>query len=162
MFPDIRWIIAQYGFGPDETHIGCPETGRTQLQSMADELIGTSGLLAIYIPLGTPSGYEPGAMCGRVVGAVRLCRMPRGRRMEDYYYENLEGERQWPIGWPCKAVYAPDVSLCPSFREHVENYLHDPESFQFYTHRFEFGPFELEEEMRKRLNRDFAQFDALD
>src|SRR5438309_7714064 len=119
MFPDIRWIIAQYGFGPGETHIGVPENGRTQLQQMADELVETSGLVAIYIPLGTPDGYEPGGMCGRVAGAVRLLKMPPGRRMEDYHYDNLEGVRQWPIGWPCKAVYAPDESFCPSLREHV-------------------------------------------
>src|SRR5437016_5819986 len=95
MFPDIRWIIAQYGFGPGETHIGVPENGRSQLQEMADELKETDGLVAIYVPLSTPDGYRPGSMAGRVVGAVRLLKMPLGKRMEDYHYDNLEGEWQW-------------------------------------------------------------------
>jgi hypothetical protein len=160
MFPDIKWIIAQYGFRPAETHLGVPENGRSQLQKMADELVGMSGLVAIYIPLGTPDGYEPGAMCGRVVGAARLRKMPRGKKMEDYFYDNLEGERQWPIGWPCKAVYAPDESECPLLREHVEH-LHGLGAFANWVARFQHGPFELEGAMQDRLNRDFAQFERI-
>ena len=37
---------------------------------MADELVGTKDLIAIYVPEGTEDVYEPGAMRGRVVGAV--------------------------------------------------------------------------------------------
>jgi hypothetical protein len=100
-------------------------------------------------------------MCGRVVGAVRLVKIPGRRRMEDYYYENLDGVRQWPIGWPCKAVYAPDVVECPFLRDHVEH-LHGLGSFPHYVARFQYGPFELETNMRERLNRDFAEFERIE
>jgi len=160
MFPDIRWIIAQYGFGPGETHIGVPENARVALQEMANQLVGGPGLVAVYIPEGTEEVYEPGGMRGRVVGAARLVRMPRGRRMEDYFYRDWDESLRWPIGWPCEAVYAPEESACPLLREHVEH-LFGPGSFGGYVARFQHGPFDLEPAMRERLNRDFAEFETL-
>ena len=160
MFPDIRWIIAQYGFGPDETHIGVPENGRARLQELANELVRTSGLVAIYVPEGTEDIYQPGEMRGRVVGAVQLVEMPPRRKMEDYFYDDWDGSRRWPIGWPCEAVYAPAESKCPLLREHVE-YLFGSGSFGNYVSRFQHGPFRLEPTMRGRLNRDFAQFEPI-
>jgi hypothetical protein len=160
MFPDIRWITPMYGFGPDCTHVGVPEIARETLTQMSRELLGTRGLIAIYIPEGTEDVYEPGGKRGRVVGAVRLVKMPPRRKLEDYFYDDWDGSRRWPIGWPCDVVYAPEESECPFLREHVEH-LFDPGSFGSYVSRFQHGPFELEPTMRERLNRDFAQFTKL-
>ncbi|HEV8063165.1 MAG TPA: hypothetical protein VGP68_25010 [Gemmataceae bacterium] len=158
MYPDIRWITPLYGFGLDSEHIGVPESARTLLQTMANELVGTPALVAIYIPEGTEEVYEPGGMRGRVIGTVRLIKMSSRRKMEDYYYDDWDGSRRWPIGWPCKVAYAPDESECPLLREHVEH-LFGPGSFGNYVGRFQLGPFQLEPVMRERLNRDFAQFE---
>jgi len=160
MFPDIQWITPLYDFGPDYEHIGVPENAREPLIEMANELVGTSGLVAIYIPEGTKDVYAPGGMRGRVVGAVRLVEMPPLRRMEDYYNDDLDGTRRWPIGWPCQPLHAPEESQCPSLREHVEH-LFGPSSFGGYVRRFQHGPFRLEGAMRERLNRDFGQFTPL-
>src|SRR5207244_9732157 len=138
-------------------HIGVPENARAPLQQMADDLVGSSRLVAIYIPEGTEDVYEPGGMRGRVVGAVRPLKMPPRRRMEDYFYDDWDGSRRWPIGWPCKVVYAPDDSECPSFREHIEH-LFGSGTFGNYVSRFQHGPFQLERNVRERLNRDFSQF----
>lgn len=159
MDPDIRWITPLYGFGTDCDHIGVPENARVPLQEMANELVGSSGLVAIYIPEGTEDRFQPGGMRGRVVGAVRLVQMPPRRRMEDYYYDDWN-RRRWPIGWPCEVVYAPEVSRCPFLREHVEH-LFGSGSFGSYVARFQHGPFELEPAMQERLNRDFAQFERI-
>lgn len=106
MIPDIRWITPLYGFGLDCEHIGVPERARAPLQEMASLLVEASGLVAIYIPEGTEDIYQAGGMRGRVVGAVRLVKMPPRRRVEDYYYEDWDGSLRWPIGWPCEVVYA--------------------------------------------------------
>lgn len=150
-----------FGFGRDCDHIGVPENARATLLEMTDELIGTSGLIAIYIPEGTEDIYEPGGMRGRVVGAVKLVKIPPRRKMEDYFYDDWDGSRRWPIGWPCKVVYAPDEFDCPFLREHVEH-LFDSGNFGSYVSRFQHGPFELEPAMRDRLNRDFAQFEQIE
>jgi hypothetical protein len=160
MFPDIQWITPLYGFGMECQHIGVPENARTQLQRMADELVGEPGLVAIYIPEGTEDVYEARHMRGRVVGAVRLVAMPPERQMEDYFYDDWDGSRRWPIGWPCGVVFAPDCTECPSLREHVEH-LFGPGSFGGYVSRFQHGPFELEVAMRDRLSRDFAHFEPI-
>lgn len=160
MPPDLRWITPLYGFGPDCEHIGVPENARAPLQAMAGELVATQGLAAIYIPEGTEEVYEPGAMRGRVVGAVRLVQMPPGRRMEDYFYDDWDHTRRWPIGWPCEVIYAPGESEGPSLREHVEH-VYGAGSFSGYVSRFQLGPFALEPRMRERLNRDFARFQRL-
>jgi hypothetical protein len=158
MAPDIRWITPLYSFSEGCTHIGTPESARRILKDMADELVGTAGLVAIYVPEGTEDVYESVGQRGRVVGAVRLLKMPSRRKLEDYFYDDWDGSRRWPIGWPCEAVYAPDETLCPTLREHAE---HLSWHFGGYVSRFQFGPFPLEPLMRDRLNRDFAQFSRL-
>ena len=89
------------------------------------------------------------------MGIVRLLEMPSDRRVTDYFYDNWDGVRRWPIGWPCEVVCSPPVSECPSLREHVE---HFGWAFGSYAARFQFGPFRLDKAMRDRLNRDFEQF----
>ncbi len=160
MTPNIQWITPMYGFGADCTHVGVPEIARPILKEMASELIGTSGLIAVYIPEGTEEIYEPGGMRGRVVGAVRLVKMPRRKKVEDYYYDDWDGSRRWPIGWPCKVIYAPDEDECPFFRDHIEH-LFGPDSFGSYVSRFQLGPFRLEPVVQERLNSDFEQFEEL-
>jgi len=160
MIPDIRWITPMYGFGRDCGHIGVSDRARAVLQEMANELVDTPRLVAIYIPEGTEDIYQAGGMRGRVVGGVRLVEMPPRRRVEDYFYEDWDGSLRWPIGWPCKVVYAPDESECPVLRQHVE-YLFGPGNFGSYVSRFQHGPFELEPDMRERLNRCFTQFEQI-
>jgi hypothetical protein len=158
--PDFRWITPMYGFNRDHDHVGVSEGAMANLMAMASDLVGLPGLVAIYIPEGTQDVYEPGSKRGRVVGAVRLTPMPSGCRVADYFYNDWDGTRRWPIGWPCSVVYAPEVSLCPSLREHVEH-VFGPGSFRGYVTRFQRGPFRLEAETRERLNRDFARFKPL-
>jgi len=160
MYPDIRWITPLYGFGSACAHIGVPEKARSVLRDMVHDLVRTSRLAAIYIPEGTEDVYQPGGMRGRVIGAVRLVQIPYGRMIEDYYYRDWDGSLRWPIGWPCVAVYAPDESKCPFLRGHVQS-LHGPGTFGHYVARFQQGPIRLEENMRERLNRDFADFEPI-
>src|SRR3954447_22540853 len=114
MKPDIRWMTAFYRFRPECAYVGVPERGRAALLEMAADLVGTSGQVAIYVPEGTEDVYRPGPARGRVVGAVRLLPMPTGRRVEDYFYNDWDGSRRWPIGWPCQVVYALAEAECPS------------------------------------------------
>jgi hypothetical protein len=99
---------------------------------MVEDILGTDDLVAIYIPKGTAEVYEPGEMRGRVVGAVRLLSMEPGKTTRDYFYRDWDKKMRWPLGWPCKAVYAPDVSQCPVLQSLVED-LHGPNSFQPYA-----------------------------
>ena len=46
----IPWLQARYRFGEDCGHIAVPETGLTRLREMADEIVGSHDLVAIYIP----------------------------------------------------------------------------------------------------------------
>jgi len=160
MEPDIRWITAFFRFGAACRHVAVPENGRAALLDMAGDLVGTTGQVAIFIPEGTEDVYRPGPARGRVVGAVRLLPMPPGGRVEDYFYNDWDGSRRWPVGWPCQVVYAPAVAESPTLRDHVEH-LHGPGSFGGYVSRFQRGPFALEQAMRERLNRDFAGFTPL-
>jgi hypothetical protein len=68
------------------------------------ELSGNDDLVAIYIPEGTDEAYQPGKRRDRVVGAVRLLPMPRGKSVTDYFYRDLDGSLRWPFGWPREAV----------------------------------------------------------
>lgn len=164
MTPDFRWIEAVYGCpqpGVDgRTHIGVPEIARSALMEMTTELVGSKGLVALYVPLGTEAIYNPGTKLGRIIAAVELLAMPDGGKVEDYFYPDWDGSRRWPIGWPARLIYAPPESACPSLREHVET-LFGPGSFSAYTSRFQKGPFRLEDALRERLNRDFAEFERL-
>jgi hypothetical protein len=167
MWPNIRWIVAQYGFAANNTDFAVPENAQAKLQEMARELVGTTALAVIYVPLGTEDIYQPGPLRGRVVSAVRLLPIPPGGKMEDYscpdWDENdanpdWDGTLRWPIGWPCQVVYAP-LAAGPELRDHVEHLW--PGSFQGYMARFQHGPFPLEQVTRDRLNHDFAEFQQL-
>jgi hypothetical protein len=161
MGPDIRWIEAVFGSPkPDEenrTHIAVPDTARTPLLEMAADLVGTDQVVALYVPEGTEEVYKPGAKRGRIICLVQLVGMPPNGKVEDYFYNDWDGSRRWPIGWPARLVCAPPVTECPVLREHVES-LFGAGSFAGYVRRFQKGPFPLEPAMRERLNRDFAQF----
>lgn len=65
MVPDFRWITPMYGFDADCTHLGVPENARKSLMKMAQELVGTPGLIAIDIPEGTEDVYQAGDLKGR-------------------------------------------------------------------------------------------------
>ena len=150
-----------FGFNPYCDHLGVPESGRSALIQMADALVGTSNLIAIYIPEGTEDVYEAGAKRGRIVGAVRLLEMPEGSAIEDYYYDDVvDGSRRWPFGWPCQPVFAPAISDCPPLREYVEHFFGSG-SFSGYVSRFQRGPFELDAKVGQAINDDFDEFDVL-
>jgi len=83
--------------------------------------------------------------------------MPSGKKIEGYFYDDWDRTRRWPVGWHCEVIYAPEVSDCPYFREHIEH-LFGSGSFGHYVSRFQHGPFELELAVRERLNRDFIAF----
>jgi hypothetical protein len=161
MTVDIRWIAPMFGFDANCTHLGVPENGKSKLLDMSDRVVGRSVLVAIYIPEGTEDVYQAGAKRGRVVGAVRLLEMPDDKTIEDYFYDDWDGSRRWPYGWPCEPVYAPPVSLCPPLREHIEH-LNGNGSFAGYVSRFQLGPFELEPDVRDALNGDFEELPRLD
>jgi hypothetical protein len=155
-----RYIQPLYGYDADLTHIAVPETAEKALRIMVEDLLWTDDLVAIYIPEGTEDVYEPGAMRGRVVGGVQLLPMPPGKAMQDYFYKDWDGTMRWPLGWPCKAVYAPPVPQCPVLRTLVDM-LFGPNDFQPYVARFQLGPFELEARMAAELDRFFIQFNKL-
>lgn len=164
MQPDIRWIEAVYGApapGNDNcTHIAVPDNARAALKEMARDLVGTDGLVALYVPIGTEDVYSPGAKRGRIICAVQLVAMPPGKVVEDYFYDDWDGSRRWPIGWPARLVYSPPIGECPILKEHVES-LFGSGSFSSYTARFQHGPFALEQAMQDRLNADFSVFTPL-
>jgi len=65
-----------------------PETGRAALKEMALDLVGTNGLVALYVPVGTEDVYSPGAKRGRIICAVQLLAMPLDKKVEDYFYND--------------------------------------------------------------------------
>jgi hypothetical protein len=164
MEPDIRWITAGFGAlkpgAENRTHIAVPDSGRSALLKMADEIVATDWLVAFYVPIGTEEVYQPGATRGRVVSLVQLIPMPPNGKVEDYFYLDVDGSRRWPIGWPVRVVCAPPVAECPVLREHVES-LFGAGSLAGYLKRIQQGPFRLEPAIRERLNRDFARFSPL-
>jgi hypothetical protein len=83
-----------------------------------------------------------------------------GKKVEDFFYNDWDGSRRWPIGWPVRIVYSPPIPECPILKEHVES-LFGSGDFSSYTARFQHGPFPLERAMRDRLNADFGQFTQL-
>ena len=155
-----RYIEPLYGFDANQSHIAVPETAIGALRTMVDDLLGTDDLIAIYIPEGTDDVYQPGAMRGRVVGAVRLLPKPPGKGMRDYFFRDWDGSLRWPLGWPCKAVYAPLVAECPVLRSLVDE-LFGPNDFQPYVARFQNGPFELDHKMATKLDKLFSRFPQL-
>jgi len=155
-----RWIEPMYGFEVEDGHVAVPANAEAALLEMAEDLGGTDDLVAIYVPEGTEDVYEPGAMRGRVVGAVRLLPMPENKTIDDYFFKDWDDTLRWPIGWPCAAVYAPPVEHCPILRTQVDD-LFGPASFGPYTARFQNGPFRLEPKMADRLGSLFKAFPRL-
>lgn len=160
MMPRFRYIEALFGFAPDQSHICVPAGADHPLERMVDDVLGTKELIAIYIPAGTADVYKVNEMRGRVVGAVRLLPMPKGRTTADYSYKDWDGTLRWPIGWPCEAVYAPPVDQCPLLKPIVEM-LFGPDLFRTYTARFQQGPFPLESNVARELEKRFARFAPL-
>jgi hypothetical protein len=158
MNPDIRWITAAYGTATNRTHIAVQASARTLVLEMARELAGTTGLVAVYVPEGTPDEYKTADhRRGRVIEVVKLLPLPPGRKLEDYFYENVEKKRQWPIGLPCKQVCAPPVADCPFLRDIFESH-YGKSQFGSYTAKFKhLGPFRLDDKMRASLNAVFGR-----
>jgi hypothetical protein len=145
------YLEAMYGFGRDQEHIAVPAKAEAKLKEMGIKLVGKDDLIAIYIPEGTDDVYEVGTTRGRVVGAVKLVPMPRDKTIHDYYFKDfVTQERRWPIGWPCKVVFAPPDDQCPVLRTLVELH-HGPGNFQPYVGRLQYGPIDLDAKMAKAL-----------
>ena len=157
MNPDIRWITAVYGVAANRTHIAVQAGARGLLLQMESERKGTTGRIAIYVPEGTPDEYTTADhRRGRVIEVVELLPIPSGGTMEDYFYLNSEKERLWPIGLPCRQVYAPSIGECPLLRDVFESH-YKPAPFSSYTVKFTKGPFQLDAKMRGSLNAAFGQ-----
>lgn len=152
-----RYLAPLYGFSSDQTHIAVPDLGEAKLLQMAHDLVGSDDLVAIYIPEGTEEVYQPGNRRGRVVGGVRLVPMPKGRSIRDYFFHDWDGSLRWPVGWPCRPVYAPAVEECPVLRSIVDA-VHGPNSFQPYVARLQSGPFSLDRRVADRLDAWFGAF----
>jgi hypothetical protein len=56
-----QWIEPLYRFEAAIDHIAVPGSAEATLLEMADELVGTGDLIAIYIPEGTDEAHEAGA-----------------------------------------------------------------------------------------------------
>ena len=75
-----RYLEPLYGFSAEQPHIAVSDRGEAKLREMAEALVGSDDLVAIYIPEGTEEVYQPGNMRGRVVGGVQLLPMPDGKK----------------------------------------------------------------------------------
>ena len=155
-----RYLHPLYGFDGDQSHIGAPKVGEKKLREMAGVLAGTEDLAAIYIPEGTDDVYRPGNKRGRVVGGVQLLPMPEGKDISDYVFSDWDDTVRWPMGWPCRAVYAPPVSECSTLRSIVDQF-HGPNTFGAYLGRCQKGPFELDGKVAGKLDEWFRQFPVL-
>jgi len=155
-----RYIEPMFGFTAQQSHVCVPVGAEKTLDEMVEALLDTEDLIAVYIPEGTQDYWKAGTARGRVVGAVRLVDMPDGKTRTDYFYKDWDGTLRWPVGWPCKAVYAPPVAECPVLRTLVDK-LHGANSFQPYVAAFQRGPFRLGAPMAKELAERFARFPRL-
>ena len=155
-----RYLQPLYGFGPDLTHVAVPHVAEEKLLEMAHDLVGSDDLVAIYIPEGTEEVYRPGNRRGRVAGAVQLVPMPDGGGISDYFFRDWDDSLRWPIGWPCRVVYAPPVEECPVLRSIVDA-VHGPNSFQPYVSRLQKGPFVMDRKVADKLEAWFARFSTL-
>jgi hypothetical protein len=153
-----RYIAAQCGFGRHFDHIAVPASAEKILTEISDALVGTDDLLAIYIPKNTQAGYPADDMRGKVVGGVSLVNMPTGKGINDYFCDDLEKRRRWPIGWPCVAVLRPPVDECPSLEYLVEMY-HGSNSSS-YAARLCDGPIQLDWAVSNGLSRWFTRLAA--
>jgi hypothetical protein len=152
----VHYLEPMYGFSKDHTHIAVPREAEETLTKMVDQLLGTDDLIAIYIPEGTDAVYEPGSLRGRVVGAVSLIEMPSGKSKADYFYDDWDGTRRWPIGWPCRVVFAPPTDRCPLLRSLVE-YCFNRSDFKTYVAPLQRGPIPIAGKMASEILKRLSQ-----
>jgi hypothetical protein len=97
-----------YGLERDQSHVAVPVGAEKKLNEMAEQLVGTDDLIAIYVPMNTPPVYGGDDLRGKVAGAVQLVEMPVGKSTGDFVFKDLiDGSLRWPTGWPCQVVFFP-------------------------------------------------------
>src|SRR5712691_7516972 len=154
----IPWLHARYRFGEDCGHLAVPETGLTRLREMADEIVGSHDLVAIYLPDTPVTPHESAEMLGRVVGTVQFVPIPLGRSERDYHSPDpVDGSRRWPYGWPCRVVHAPTPQQCPLLSDLVKEVYGPGAQFQPFVAPLRYAPMRLDEKMRGVLERYFAE-----
>jgi hypothetical protein len=152
----IRWLQARYRFGEDCRQISVPETGLTRIREMADELMGTDGLVAIYITDAPAKAYDLVEKLGRVVGTVQLVPLPSGRSERDYQDRDpIDGYRAWPYGWPCRVVHAPAPQQCPLLSDLVKEVYGPGAPFLPFVAPLRYAPMRLDQKMSRALERYF-------
>jgi hypothetical protein len=152
-----RYFEAFYGFSPTMSHIALSKSARAILNRMAEELLHSGDLIAIYVPIGSDPCYAAAkGLGGRVVGSVRLIPMPPARSEKDYFHEDpVTGQKRWPIGWPCAVVDAPPPERQPLLFDLVHEVYRGKVDFVDYTRSFRSGPFEISREMSAAIARSF-------
>lgn len=160
MSEKIKWLTPVFGFDADVPHVGVQKNGWDALHKLKDDLLGSGHLVGFYVPEGTEDRYQPGEQRGRVVGAARLVEMPAGRTPHDYWYNDWDGSRRWPYGWPCTVVYAPKADEGPILRYLVDS-LHPGKPYADYVQPFRHGPFKLGFRMSEKLTAIFSAFPRL-
>jgi hypothetical protein len=158
--PTIKWITGVYAIrftkdGPPRSSISVPLAGRSKLQEMADDLVGTENMVGAYLTIGGPRCAHPEIARGRVIGAACLLEMPKGGRMEDYPCENLGGAPRWPLGWPVKWIYLPPEDRCPELREYVKALIPGG-NLRRFTEPLQIGPLEISPTMGAGLTADLC------
>jgi len=151
----VRFIHPMYDFDQQTRHIAVPEGGLSALHEMWDELHDTGDLIAIYIPESTSEVYSPDSMHGLIVGTVRLEPMPSGHTETDYFYDDYDGTRRWPHGWPCAVVRFLQAQQRFTLRGLVEAF-HPSVAFGNYVARLQIRPIKLDgdpigDELTRRL-----------
>ena len=150
----ISWLTCVFGFEKDTPHISIPngpnDNGVKILGKMADKLVGTDELIALYIPLSVDTKVWPHAKDknGRIVGTAKLIEKPEDMKIEDYYCldwseldKNGNPVKRWPIGWPCEVVHYLKKDECINFRHIVETNTEN--SFDQWTAGLQSGPREI-------------------
>ncbi len=156
-----KWIDTLFWFNPKLERIAVVPQGLANLKTMADDLEGTGDLLAVYVPAGADHPMVISETRGRVVGAVRLVRMPHGKTTADYADKDpATGEVRWPHGWPCEVVYCPPPNQCPLLSDLLAK-LDPPKRLDELTIRFRAGPIHLNSRLAAILDDAFSAFERL-
>ncbi len=152
----ICWLQALCRFGEDCGHIAVPEMGLARLREMADEIVESNDLVAIYVPEGPATAYESEEKLGRVVGTVKLVPMPFGRSEHDYQCPDpMDQYLRWPYGWPCRVVHAPQPHQCPLLSDLVKEAYGPGAAFRPFVAPLCYAPMRLVAEMSRILERYF-------
>jgi len=123
---------------------------------MADELMGTAGLVAIYIADAPAKAYDLAEKLGRVVGTVQLVPLPAGRSERDYQDRDpIDEYRAWPYGWPCRVVHAPPPQQCPLLSDLVKEVYGPGAPFLPFVAPLRYAPMRLDQKMSRALERYF-------